>query len=1127
MSVNEIYWKRGLGILWGVLLFHLIGIGQSQHCSSLEKWNHRIEEAAQLRITFDYEASNGLLESLIYELSSSKHTDQAYLLATCYDILGNNHLENNRFELALICFEQEEFLSETLSSNDQGRSMAQSLNNLGNYYYLQGSICEASEYFNQALSNWNSLEVAYPLKIANALNNLGNCALAEESFDQAINYYQEALDLRKKHLPLDDLEVGASFYNLGNALFLKGALSESQGFFRKCQEIRSKKLPAFHPSNGRLLLAKAQLLEKMGDISEAKKVFDTASVILESAHQAAHLDLASLYNAKGNFFESTGAYQKANHYFEKAVEENELLFSSPKQLGISYNNLGNSLIHLGQYEAGIDAYSRALLELETTSFGDSTFLEAIYENLGVSHRLMGNYREALLYLDKALIIKLETVDEVTTDLANLYVSMGNVYLDLQNYKTADLHYKEAIAIHETLDLLEAPTLITPLNNWGISLFEQKNYHAAKSLFEKVFFLTIHQLGADAPVLSEYLVNLGKTNLQLKQYQEALANANQGIQIVQTATSTEIENPLQFIDLIGVKGMALAHTAAQNTDQLQEALKHFEWAIDRLESLKERIQNERSIQKLVESNYEIYEGALFTLYQLNQLGKSDSLKEKMLDLIESSKAVTLLTALKGQQMEGNIELSSQKQKVQNELLQLEYQQFKLTNLPPDEINEEELISLNQEIITTKSLLKESLIQDTTKANYQGNVPLRTLQHYLGTSGKNMLEYFVGDQYIYVLLITADEIQCFELPKDFPLDRWVINIRDAIYAFPAASSQIAKNYDEVFIHFAELIYQKIFLPFEDQFTTKELIIIPDGPLAYLPFDVLVKSKPDKPGRFKQYPFLIYDYQVSYAYSSSYLIQMQSQPDLGKKSFLGIAPEFEETNALGLRPLVYNSSETQRINQLLKGDLLLGTEATVDRFKEMALDYNIIHMATHGILNNERHDWSYVAMTPSHQEDQDQVLYVKDILNMRLKANLVVVSACDTGIGKYQRGEGILSVARGFSYAGAKSILTTLWNIDDHKTSFLMTFFYQYLKRGMGKDEALHRAKIDFLEQFTNEETHPYYWAPFVLIGDTGKLPISSPFPLKYGLIALFAFAGMLIYFLTFKQVKFIYGMDLWRK
>ncbi len=139
-------------------------------------------------------------------------------------------------------------------------------------------------------------------------------------------------------------------------------------------------------------------------------------------------------------------------------------------------------------------------------------------------------------------------------------------------------------------------------------------------------------------------------------------------------------------------------------------------------------------------------------------------------------------------------------------------------------------------------------------------------------------------------------------------------------------------------------------------------------------------------------------------------------------------------------------------------------------------------------------------------ESVLYLNEIMHMKLKADLVVISACDTGLGKFQRGEGILSMARGFTYAGAKSILTTLWNIDDQKTPILMKQFYRFLHQGMSKGMALHQAKLYFLDHFSNEETHPYYWAPFILIGDNSV--IEHPYPHRIKSLVSYSLAGLLL-------------------
>jgi CHAT domain-containing protein len=162
---------------------------------------------------------------------------------------------------------------------------------------------------------------------------------------------------------------------------------------------------------------------------------------------------------------------------------------------------------------------------------------------------------------------------------------------------------------------------------------------------------------------------------------------------------------------------------------------------------------------------------------------------------------------------------------------------------------------------------------------------------------------------------------------------------------------------------------------------------------------------------------------------------------------------------------------------------------------------------MANNDHPDFSLLAFTEIQDTIENEYLYSGDLYNLRLNADLVVLSACETGLGKMSRGEGILSLARGFAYAGSKSILTTLWSVNDQATAIIVEGFYKHIKAGKSKDEALQLSRLEFLEKTDNKTAHPFLWAPFIMIGDTAPIQGLDGLPnwLVYGGILGLILAG----------------------
>ena len=265
----------------------------------------------------------------------------------------------------------------------------------------------------------------------------------------------------------------------------------------------------------------------------------------------------------------------------------------------------------------------------------------------------------------------------------------------------------------------------------------------------------------------------------------------------------------------------------------------------------------------------------------------------------------------------------------------------------------------------------------------------------------------------------------------------------------------------------------------------------------FEALLVKKDPKAFHFKNHLYLLDEHIISYAYSATLLSEMLDTVNKPQpiKTFLGMAPyftgdttllsdifQYDEDMRKSLQPIPAAGQEIANIAKLMKGDGFYGHDATEDKFSKISSQYRIIHLSTHGKANDKMGDYSYLAFTETKDSIENELLYVRELYNLSLNAEMVVLSACETGIGQLQRGEGVVSLARAFSYAGAKSIITTLWEVTDEKSKLLMIDFYKNLVRGRSKDESLWRAKRRFMKKVSSD---PFYWSGFIGIGDMRPL------------------------------------------
>jgi CHAT domain-containing protein len=318
----------------------------------------------------------------------------------------------------------------------------------------------------------------------------------------------------------------------------------------------------------------------------------------------------------------------------------------------------------------------------------------------------------------------------------------------------------------------------------------------------------------------------------------------------------------------------------------------------------------------------------------------------------------------------------------------------------------------------------------------------------------------------------------------------------------------------------LYVELFEPLVPYLKNKALVIVPGGVLGNLPFDALLASQAEQYDVFDRHDYLVRSYQISYAYSATLLREMK-EGGRKKGRFLGFAPSYRG-DTLNVRSdpwrailgkLRFNRDEVIAIQKIMGGDIFLDTAATEARFLEKAPAAGIIHLATHAKANDRNSDYSYLAFYQIQDSLENELVFVKNLYNLRIRAALVVLSACETGVGELQRGEGVISLARGFSYSGAASIVTTLWSIDDGASAEIMVSFYRYLKKRLPKDEALRNAKLDYLNRKKNTNlSHPLFWAAFTPVGDM------SPVKTGYG---WWAYA-----LLTVSLLGFLYWQP-WRK
>ncbi|MEL6556647.1 MAG: CHAT domain-containing protein [Bacteroidota bacterium] len=509
----------------------------------------------------------------------------------------------------------------------------------------------------------------------------------------------------------------------------------------------------------------------------------------------------------------------------------------------------------------------------------------------------------------------------------------------------------------------------------------------------------------------------------------------------------------------------------------------------------------------------YSFHLASIYDyLIDIGMKDSKakKERLFEYFEKSKSLALTqslnrnTALQQSNIPDTIQLKINSLKQQDSYLTTQI----------NKLEKKDLLSFadSSRLADFKSVLLENNVEFNSlmlyleknfpnyyEVNYNPQIAtIESVQQNLKPN-EGLLEYFVGVDGVYAFAIAKDTAQVIKMDT---LSEESIKAFQSIIQPERYMTDESASYQQ-YINQAHELYQKyVSKPLEllEGKGINKLYIVPDKSLNYLPFELLLTSKPtSKIINYKKLDYLLNDFTISYTYSASILFRdnpmSKNRPINGQ--VLAVAPSYtkilNDTAQLaklgkfrdGFEELKYNKEEVDGIGQYFDGEILKGEEATEKAFSEKFQQYDILHLAMHALVDNDDSEKSRLVFTPEEDSIYDSYLHNFELYNLNMNPKLAVLSACNTGYGSLESGEGVMSLARAFTYAGAESVVMSHWRVDDEASSIIMKTFYKYLSEGYQKDEALKLAKMAYLEKAPANAQHPFHWNNFVVIGDVNAL------------------------------------------
>lgn len=755
--------------------------------------------------------------------------------------------------------------------------------------------------------------------------------------------------------------------------------------------------------------------------------------------------------ALGSVYYGLATIARKNYRFDEVETMANLYLSLygdlPYQQAAAYQVVANMYFIQGNFERSMEMRQKSM-EIYDASGYSQDLIEG-YFNLSSDLRAMGRYAESRKALANGLKLWQRTQPRNPAYAQILYAHLGDLYGVMRRYDSAAYYFDRAIES-------------------AVSMHGAKNGELAQ--------------------LYDWR---GRMHLEKGDYQQALADFRQAIASIlpDSASNGPVirEESPYFVTLISAyfdTGDAYVkwYGADRNREHLERALEYYRAAYGQMIIARQNIGDDLSKPFLMSNFSRSIERSIQCARMLyNQVGGARYF-EDALQFMELTKYLNVLEALGRAERANNSgipkSLLFELEEVRSELNLRQRVRLTSATLPPDSIRR-----MNEEVVALINRRRELMTRISGYPGYTLStigdllITLNEVQQQLG-GDEQLLEYYWGTDSVYVLSITSNASEILTLPREETTDTLILTVYKTISGHPGFGQAEANAYGEV----ANRVYGKFFAP---AIRKERLVVVPDGPLSIIPLEALVTSYEPSPDLyFSDLKYVLYRNDVSYAYSSSIFFKDRTRRRDRIEKVLAFSYSGESDPTYFTRrnngdelPGTYVELETlsrlyEKVTRFTNG------AASKQNFINNSAGYDLIHLGVHGVGDEEVADNSRLLFRGDSMSDR--TLYAYEIYNLELNAGLVVLSACETGIGRNMAGEGVLSIARAFTYAGCPSVVMSLWDVPDAFTSIIMTRFYENLNDGQSVSASLREAKLRFLKESDPLRAHPAHWAAFVSNG-----------------------------------------------
>lgn len=971
-------------------------------------------------------------------LAESERLNDRRMTETFLDNLGNASFIIGRFDDSLHYGQR---LLKIRQENGDRNGEGDALQLIGLIYENLGQFEKALHYLERSLVIYREIAGAESEGIS--LNEIGAIYLALREYDRALQYSEKSLQVRQQSG--DRKGEGVSHFNVG-------LIYENRCDYQKALEHYEKSLKIRREIGDRQ--GEGASLNSIGNIHETLGRFQVAleyymqSLTIRKENGDRKGEGTCLNNI-GLIYGDLCEYKKALEYHEKSLAI--ALETGDRQAeGRSLNNAGLIYGNLGYFQKALWCYERSLKIKQ--EFSDRQGEGTTLNNMGLIYGLIGDFQKALNNFEKSLRLAVETGDRQGE--AFYLSNLGNVHDNLGEPRKALQFYEKSLEIRQQIGDLKGEA--DSLNNMGLIFRSMGEYEKALAYFDRS--LKIRQQLGDRQGESISLGNKGTIYHCLGEYEKALEYNGKSLKLAEAVGNLDEVYKAYF-------NLALTY---ESMDRADRAIDCFVNSIKALESIRGRLAVEEHKTTFMKDKTDAYE---HLIHLLKEKGRT----EEAWQFTERAKARTFLDMLGNQKIcfrgKADPELVRKEEELDNAITMARAVIEKENNL--ERIKELALQrdALQKEYEETLEKLKlsnpEYASLKAVEVAALGEIQ-RALDH-----DSLILEYFTGRSGSYVFIIGRDSFEMVEIPEtQEEIRAMVISLRKQIIT--------KSSVDDDIVSLSGILLPPAVRAKIDG--SKRLIVIPHGPLHYLPFSMLKDNKGE---------YLITSREILTEPSASVWklclakkrvygdavagyalgdrpVSFKKDGEGGARGTIVLSPELVRS---GLPPLPATKDEVESIGALFPNAIILmGSDMTSAKVEETIKGKTIIHFATHGILDTLHPLFSGLVLS-------DRILTTADIFTLDISSNLVVLSACNTACGEMSTGDEIVGMSRAFIYAGSSMVMASLWSVFDESTAALMKYFYQGFRKGKTEAAALREAQLALMERYPQ----PFYWAPFVLIGD----------------------------------------------